>query len=69
MNHQFGSITVRLGAFAAMQVVDDQGTVAMCQASSAFSAARFHGSFIALRPDGVPMPRWCQQAHFRPSRN
>ncbi|AKK29921.1 hypothetical protein AB431_28200 [Mycobacterium sp. EPa45] len=54
---QLGTIAFRLRALAAMQGVDDQGTVAMCQASSAFSAARFHGSFIALRPDGAPLPR------------
>jgi hypothetical protein len=57
MKYQLGAVASRLRALAAVQGVEDQGTVAMCQASSAFSAARFHGSFIALRPDGAPLPR------------
>ncbi|SBS72635.1 hypothetical protein MHPYR_140087 [uncultured Mycobacterium sp.] len=65
MKNQFGSRAAILGALGAMQRVADQRTVAMSQASGAFSAASYHASFLTSRPAEAPLPRGVGASYFR----
>jgi len=66
VKNQLGSCAAVLGAFRSMQRVTNERTVAMSQASGAFSAASYHASFLTSRPAEASLPRGVRASYFRP---
>jgi hypothetical protein len=66
VKNQFGSLAPILGALRAMQRVANQRTVAMAQASGAFSTASYHTSFLTSRLAETSLTRVGKSKLFSP---